>query len=127
MAAAAKAAGVEIRTNNEVREVIVEQGRAAGVITAGGEAHRARAVASNLNPKLLFLSLVDTSVLTADFLERMRRYRCASGTFRMNVALSELPRFSCLPEPGDHLTAGIIIAPSLGYMDRAYTDARAHG
>ena len=127
MAAACKAAGVEIRTNNEVREVIVEQGRAAGVITAAGEAVRARAMASNLNPKLLFLSLVDTSVLPADFLERMRRYRCASGTFRMNVALAELPRFSCLPEPGDHLTAGIIIAPSLGYMDRAYTEARADG
>ncbi|HEX3430967.1 MAG TPA: NAD(P)/FAD-dependent oxidoreductase [Rhizomicrobium sp.] len=127
MAAAAREAGVEIRTNSEVREVIVEQGRAQGVITAAGEAFRARAVASNLNPKLLFLSLVDTSLLPADFVGRMRSYRCASGTFRMNVALSELPRFACLPEPGDHLTAGIIIAPSLAYMDRAYSDARAQG
>jgi phytoene dehydrogenase-like protein len=50
-----------------------------------------------------------------------------SGTFRMNVALSELPRFACLSEAGDHLTAGIIIAPSLAYMDRAFTDARAKG
>ena len=56
----------------------------------------------------------------------MARYRNASGTFRMNVALSELPRFSCLPEPGDHLTAGIVMAPSLGYMERAYADARVH-
>jgi phytoene dehydrogenase-like protein len=45
----------------------------------------------------------------------------------MNVALSELPRFSCLPEPGDHLTGGIIIAPNLAYMERAYADARQHG
>ena len=45
----------------------------------------------------------------------------------MNVALSELPRFTSLPDPGDHLTAGIIIAPSLGYMDRAYTSARTEG
>jgi phytoene dehydrogenase-like protein len=45
----------------------------------------------------------------------------------MNVALSALPSFTALPGPGDHLTAGIIIAPSLGYMDRAYLDARAHG
>ena len=82
---------------------------------------------SNLNPKLLFERLVDPAVLPADFKERMRRYRCGSGTFRMNVALSELPRFTCLPEPGDHLTAGIIIAPSLAYMDRAYMDARLHG
>jgi phytoene dehydrogenase-like protein len=127
MAAACREAGVDIRTDTEVREAFVEQGRAAGVVTAAGETFRARAVVSNLNPKLLFLSLVDTSLLPPDFLERMRRYRCASGTFRMNVALSELPRFSCLPEPGDHLTAGIIIAPSLAYMDRAFTDARANG
>jgi phytoene dehydrogenase-like protein len=45
----------------------------------------------------------------------------------MNVALSELPKFSCLPQPGDHLTAGVIVAPSLAYMDKAYIDARAHG
>ena len=127
MAAACKDSGVEIRTGAEVREVLVEEGRAAGVITAAGETFRARAVAANVNPKLLFLSLVDTSLLPADFLDRMRRYRCASGTFRMNVALAELPRFSCLPEPGDHLTAGIVIAPSLGYMDRAYSDARGQG
>jgi phytoene dehydrogenase-like protein len=127
MAAACRNAGVDIRVESEVREVIVERARAAGVITAGGESFRARAVAANVNPKLLFLSLVDTTLLPPDFLERMRAYRCASGTFRMNVALSELPRFSCLPDPGDHLTAGIVIAPSLGYMDRAYSDARTQG
>ena len=46
----------------------------------------------------------------------------------MNVALSELPRFH-LPAGrlGDHLTGGIIIAPTLGYMERAYADARAYG
>ena len=57
----------------------------------------------------------------------MRRWRNGSGTFRMNVALSALPSFTALPGDGDHLTAGIILAPSLGYMDRAYHDARAHG
>jgi phytoene dehydrogenase-like protein len=45
----------------------------------------------------------------------------------MNVALSELPRFTALPEVGDHLTAGIIIAPDLAYMDRAFLDARRDG
>jgi phytoene dehydrogenase-like protein len=45
----------------------------------------------------------------------------------MNVALSELPKFTVLPKKGDHLTAGIIMAPSLAYMDRAYVDARADG
>jgi phytoene dehydrogenase-like protein len=45
----------------------------------------------------------------------------------MNVALSELPSFTVKPGAGDHLTAGIIIAPSLAYMERAYDDARTHG
>jgi phytoene dehydrogenase-like protein len=127
MAKACREKGVDIRTGSAVREVLVEKGRAAGVVTQGGEVFRARAVVSNLNPKLLFLDLVDPAALPADFLDRMRRFRCGSGTFRMNVALSELPKFTCLPEQGDHLTAGIIIAPSLDYMDRAFMDARSSG
>ncbi|MHB8528426.1 MAG: phytoene desaturase family protein [Caulobacteraceae bacterium] len=127
MAAACAEKGVTIRTGKAVTEVLVEKGRAAGVVIRGGERFMARAVASNLNPKLLFGELMDRTVLPADFRERMDRYRCGSGTFRMNVALSAPPRFSCLPEPGDHLTAGIIMAPSLGYMDRAFADARAGG
>ena len=127
MAACCRARGVEIRTGEAVAEVLTEKGRAVGVVTAGGETLKARAVVSNLHPQLLFGKLVDGGVQPADFRERIARYRSGSGTFRMNVALSELPRFSVKPEPGDHLTAGIIIAPSLDYMDRAYVDARAHG
>jgi phytoene dehydrogenase-like protein len=127
MAKACAEKGVDITVGDGVREVIVEEGRAVGVVTEKGEAHRARAVVSNLNPKLLFTKLVDENVLPADFRERIAHYRCGSGTFRMNVALSELPRFTCLPEPGDHLTAGIIIGPSLDYFDRAYQDARRFG
>jgi phytoene dehydrogenase-like protein len=127
MAKACAKRGVEMRTNASVREILVEKGRAVGAVTDSGEIFRGCAVISNLNPKLLFQSLLDPAVLPADFRERIARYRCASGTFRMNVALSELPRFSCLPEPGDHLTAGIVMAPSLGYMERAYADARAFG
>jgi phytoene dehydrogenase-like protein len=127
MAKSAAAAGVEIRTGCGVREIIVENGRAAGVITEHGETLRARAVVANVNPKLLYEQLLDPSAVPAPTRERMANWRCGSGTFRMNVALSELPRFRALPEAGDHLTAGIILAPSLDYMDRAYLDARAHG
>ncbi len=127
MAKAAASKGVEIRTGVAVSEVLIENGRATGVVTEAGETIRARAVASNLNPKLLFSKLVDPAAQPADFRERMQRYKCGSGTFRMNVALSELPRFTCLPEAGDHMTAGIIIAPTLDYMDQAFVDARAQG
>ncbi len=127
MAKACAEQGVEIVTNAAVSEVIVEKGRAVGVVAAGGAARRAKVVVSNLHPKLLFGKLVDRSLLPADFNERIDRYRSGSGTFRMNVALSELPTFACLPQAGDHLTAGIIMAPSLGYMDHAFADARTHG
>ena len=65
--------------------------------------------------------------LAPEFLTRMQRWRNGSGTFRMNGALSRLPSFSAMPGGGDHLTAGIILAPSLAYMDRAWLDAREHG
>ncbi len=129
MARAAAGRGVEIRTASPVREVLVERGRAVGVVTEAGEALRARCVVSNLNPKLLYERLIDPAHLDPDFRERISRWRCGSGTFRMNVALSELPDFTVLPGRGlaEHHASGIIMAPSLAYMDRAYLDAKAHG
>ncbi|ACG76477.1 phytoene dehydrogenase [Phenylobacterium zucineum HLK1] len=126
MAACCRERGVEIRTGTGVAEVLTQKGRAVGVVTEAGEALKARLVVSNLHPQLLF-SKVDAGAVPADFAERIGRYRSGSGTFRMNVALSELPSFTVKPGAGDHLTAGIIIAPSLAYMDRAYMDARRDG
>jgi phytoene dehydrogenase-like protein len=128
MAAEARRFGVDLHTDSPVARVEVRHGRASGVTLADGREYRARAVAANVNPKLLYLSLLDAGELDADFVSRIRRYRCESATFRMNVALSELPRFAGLP-PGqrpEH-SAGIIIAPSLAYMDAAWRDARAEG
>jgi len=129
MAKAAAERGVEIRTASPVREVLVEAGRAVGVVTEKGEAIRARSVVSNLNPKLLYGSLIDPAALPQDFRERIAHWRCGSGTFRMNVALSELPDFTVLPGRAlaEHHTSGIIMAPSLAYMDQAYLDAKAGG
>ena len=129
MAKSAQARGAVIRVSTPVREVIVEGGRAVGVVTESGETLRAAAVISNLNPKLLYQKLVPGSALPVEFRERIERWRCGSGTFRMNVALSELPDFTCLPgkAAADHHTAGIIIAPTLKYMEQAYFDARSTG
>jgi phytoene dehydrogenase-like protein len=129
MAKAAQALGVEIRLGDGVREVLLEKGRASGVVTSKGERFDARVVVSNLNPRLLYTKLVDPGVLPADFLRRMQGWRCGSGTFRMNVALAELPSFSCLPGTAaqEHHGSGIVIAPSLQYMERAWMDARVHG
>jgi phytoene dehydrogenase-like protein len=127
MARAARQAGAEIRCEAGVREVIVERDRAVGVSLDNGETIRARYVAASVNPKLLYTLLLPCDALPAEFLARIRHWRNASGTFRMNVALSALPSFTALPGPGDHLTAGIIIGPSLAYMDRAFEDARHYG
>lgn len=127
MARAARGHGVEIETDAGVREVIVEGDRATGVILDNGETVRAKYIASGVNPKLLYTRLVPSGALAPEFLERISRWRNGSGTFRMNVALSALPSFTALPGDGDHLTAGIILGPSLAYMDRAWQDARAHG
>jgi phytoene dehydrogenase-like protein len=129
MAKEAQARGVEISTDVEVSRVLVREGRACGVVLANGDEIIADRVVSNVNPKLLYLKLIEAKELDADFLARMQQWRCGSGTFRMNVALSELPDFSCLPgkTAAVHHSSGIVIAPSLKYMERAYFDARESG
>lgn len=127
MAGAARAHGVQIETQNGVREVIVERDRVVGAILDDGHVIRAKYVASNVNPKLLYTRLVPADALPDLFLQRMTNWRNGSGTFRMNVALNALPSFAALPGAGDHLGAGIILGPSLAYMDRAWLDAKQHG
>lgn len=129
MARAAATHGVEVRLSTHVRRVLVENGRAVGVETDKGETIRATAVAAGINPKLLYLHLVDPFALPEGFRRRMERWRCGSGTFRMNVALSELPDFSALPgsAPAEHHASGIVIGPSLAYMEGAFFDARCLG
>ena len=122
MAAEARRLGVQIDCEAPVARV-----RRGAIELADGREVRARAVVANVNPKLLFTKMVDGNLLEPDFRERMHRYKCGSATFRMNVALSRLPRFACLPEEGPHHGSGIIMAPSLRYMDQAWLDARATG
>ena len=129
MAGACASRGVDIRTGSAVAEILVDAGRAAGVVTDKGETIPARAVVSNLHPKLTFEKLLDPATLPADFRARIGSWRSASGVFRMNLALGELPSFSCLPgrDAAEHHGAGIVIAPSLAYMERAFMDARRSG
>src|SRR4051794_26688116 len=114
MARAAREHGAEVDVGAGVREIIVEGGRAVGVSLDSGETVRAKYVVSSVNPKLLYTRLIAADALPAEFLGRIKNWRNGSGTFRMNVALDALPSFTALPGAGDHLTAGIILAPDLG-------------
>jgi phytoene dehydrogenase-like protein len=129
MARECEARGVTIRTDAAVAKVIVQSKRARGVALESGEIVGAKRVIANVNPKLLFERLVAPEDVDADFRARMAAYRCGSGTFRMNVALVELPDFTALrgTRAAPHHASGIIVAPSLQYMEQAYFDARVHG
>ena len=129
MRQACEEVGVEISLEAAVEKVLVENGRAVGVRLASGEEVRAKAVVSNVGPKMLYSQLIDASDLTPEFNRRASAYKVGSGTFRMNVALSELPDFTCLPGKAvaEHHQSGIILAPTLDYMDQSFTDARAFG
>jgi phytoene dehydrogenase-like protein len=129
MARACEQAGVRFELDHAVAQVIVSRRCASGVRLADGREFGADVVVSNVHPQLLFERLVPAGELEPGFARAISRYRSDSGTLRINVALSELPDFSCLPgrEAAEHHASGIIIAPSLGYMDRAYHDARRVG
>jgi len=127
MAEACEEAGVEISLETPVRKLLVKNEAAVGICTADGEQIRARKIIANVGPKLLYDQLIDAVDLPADFRSMMAGYQCGSGSFRMNLALGGLPDFTDLPGIGDHLKSGIIMAPSLDYMDEAYQDARRDG
>ncbi len=122
-----EARGVTIATDAEVSRLLVEDGRAVGVVLHDGRCLRADTIASSLNPKLLYGTLVDPGQLDDDTRRRIQRYRCGSGTFRMNVALSELPDFTSMPgrQLQPHHQSGILIGPSLQYFEQAYFDAKS--
>lgn len=129
IAAAAREHRAEIRTGVDVRSVHVVDGAAAGCVLATGEIVRAKAVAANVGAKLLFRDLVPADAVAPDLRARFTAIKTGSGTFRMNVALSELPDFLCRPgttlQP--HHASGIVIGPTLDYLERAYLDARLDG
>jgi phytoene dehydrogenase-like protein len=125
----AEAAGAVVRTSSAVRRLVVTGGCATGVELECGKRITARSVAANVGPKLLFRDLVPEDALASDLRRSFLAVRTGSGTFRMNVALSELPDFTCRPgyEAQDHHGAGIVIGPTLDYLERAYLDARTDG
>ena len=124
IAGAARRFGAEIRTRAPVAEVIAMGGRARGVTLESGEEIYARVVVSALDPKRTFLDLITPKVLPEGLAESIRRFKIRGSSGKVNLALGELPNFTCLPGPGPHLRGAISISPSVDYLERAYDDAK---
>ncbi|RLT46488.1 MAG: NAD(P)/FAD-dependent oxidoreductase [Chloroflexi bacterium] len=124
IASSAKSFGVEIRTNAAVEQVITKNGRAMGVVLAGGEEIYARVVASSLDPKRTFLKLCAPADLPTDFREAIERFKIRGSSGKVNLALAALPNFTSLPGAGLHLRGSISISPSMDYLERAFDDAK---
>ena len=125
MAAAAKAAGTEIRTNAEIKEILVKNGAATGVVLSNGEEISARAVISNADPKRTLLKLTDPTHLSPDFVQRLQNYRGNGTVAKVNLALSGLPKFTALKN-GDAsaLKGRIHIGNEIDYLERAFDESK---
>ena len=124
IASAAREAGAEIRTGTTVVKIIVQNGRATGVVLDDGDTLDARIVASGVDPRRTFLGFVGQRHLPASFTAALGHYRMQGSSGKVNLALDALPDFSCLPGSGPHLRGAISISPSIDYLERAYDDAK---
>jgi phytoene dehydrogenase-like protein len=125
IASAARSLGTEIRTEAPVAQVLVRDGRAAGVVLESGEEILADHVLSTADARRTFLGLVPAGTLPSEFEADVKRFRYRGSSGKVNLALDGLPSFSALPGPGEHLRGAISFSPSVEYMETAYDDAKA--
>ena len=124
IASAARALGAEIRTNAAVERVLVKDGRAQGVVLENGDEIAAPIVVSGLDPRRTFLQLIERKELPDDLAAEVERYKFRGSSGKVNIALSGLPEFTCLPGVGAHHRGAFSISPSVEYLERAYDDAK---
>ncbi|HSZ63949.1 MAG TPA: NAD(P)/FAD-dependent oxidoreductase [Terriglobales bacterium] len=126
MAAAAKQAGAEIRTDADIAEIRVKDGVATGVVLASGEEISARAVVSNADPKRTLMRFVDPAHLSPDFIQKIKNYRSMGTVAKINLALSALPDFAALKAKGNGnlLQGRIQISPEIDYLERAFDESK---
>ena len=126
IAAAATGAGAEIRREVEVAQILTERGRARGVLLSDGSTIAADVVASSVDSHLTFERFLPPEELPEDFLKAVGRIDYSSASAKINLALSELPRFVGADGDGlqPHHHGTIHIGPSIDYIERAYDDAK---
>jgi phytoene dehydrogenase-like protein len=125
----AQSYGAHIRTEAAVEKVLVENGRATGVVLRGGEELRAPVVVTTVHPKLTFLKQIDRKALPEDFVTDIERWKTRSGVVKINLALAELPSFKADPgsQPQEHHSGSVELCLSSQYCEKAFQDARSGG
>jgi phytoene dehydrogenase-like protein len=124
IASSARTFGAEIRTQAPVAQIIIQNGKARGVVLEGGEEVHADVVVSGADPRRTFVGLVGEKHLPSEFTESIRRFKFRGSSAKVNLALGELPNFTCLPGRGPHLRGAVSISPSIAYLEQAYDDAK---
>jgi phytoene dehydrogenase-like protein len=128
IAAAAREAGAEIRTEAAVEKILVKGNKAHGVVLTNGDEIHATLVASSVDPRLTFLRFLDNGLLPEDFVEDIHRYKFRGSSGKVNMALDALPEFPVPKHTSGsdhaHLRGAVSISPSVDYMERAYDDAK---
>ncbi|MBF89183.1 MAG: amine oxidase [Candidatus Marinimicrobia bacterium] len=116
--------GVDIKTETSVAKVLVKNGTAKGVVLENGDEYNSKIVITGLDPKLSFLKMLDERDLPSDFVAAIKNFRIRGSSGKVNLALDNLPDFSCLPDNGAHLRGAISISPSYDHLEIAYDDAK---
>ena len=129
LARSAESKGATIRTNAEVDHILVRDGRAYGAALKSGEELHAEVIVSNADPKRTFLNLVHREHLDEDFRRSIENFRVEGCSFKINLALDDLPNFTAYPNKSDrevglpHRTT-MHVCPTMDYVDRAWEDAK---
>jgi phytoene dehydrogenase-like protein len=126
LAAAARQAGAEIRTDADVRAITIRDAGAAGVVLASGEELEAPTIVSNLDPRRTFLGLIDPVHFTPEFLHAVTAIRMRGTLAKVNFAVSSLPRFTGLDSSSAQarLSGCTRLAPTTDHVERAFDSAK---
>ena len=125
LTASLTAAGGTVRAGRGVSQVLVQNGRATGVVLDGGEEMRAAHVISNMDVKRTFLKHVEERHLPGDFVASVRKFKTRGSSGKLNIALDAAPVFTALPEGAPNIRGDLHFTDSIQRMEQAYDDWKA--
>ena len=122
LGASLQASGGQIRVDAPVEQILVEGGRARGVLLASGERLHARLVVSNMDVRRTFLESMDEADLPADFVRQVRNFKIRGSSGKLNIALDGLPQFPQIPADSPSMRGDLHVTDTIEMMERAYDD-----